>query len=312
MTIDIKNQIVFLGAGFRTTMAQIFINEIQNSPGLGCDILSVESPFEVIPPIGDYMPIVVGPKFDSEEFSSFLSNRAKETRNVLFIPFMDSACRALSKWGVSENARGRFTGSPNSDILSDKYFLQKNLPIWGISTPQFTGNSDHVIIKPRFGFGSRGIEKMRTSLYLERTNEWDSNSVVQDFITGPEVSIDVYVSKTNEYSAISRERIRVSDGEVLETKTRNLDRYEKGLIDTLANKLTMRGPINIQLIGAERLLLEINPRFSGGSTASITAGWNAPNWLISEYLLDEKVLLNDKFEHVHVIRSRRDHVRRIL
>lgn len=306
-----RHQIVFLGAGFRTTMAQIFLDELESHPNLACDISSVESLSSVKPPIGDYMSILNGPRFDSSDFPVFLSQTIDGFEKTLFIPFMDSACRALSQWGQDKNNFSGFLGSPDSHALTDKYYLQSNLPLWGISTPQFSGLSEYVIVKPRFGFGSRGIQKLKTSFYNNKKLEWDSSWVVQDFITGPEISVDIYVSKTNEYSAVSRERIRISDGEVLETRTRNLDDFERSLIEILISRLNIRGPINIQLIGEERKLLEINPRFSGGCTASIAAGWNSPKWLVSEYLLDQKAPLHENFSHVHVIRSRRDHVRRL-
>jgi carbamoyl-phosphate synthase large subunit len=152
---------------------------------------------------------------------------------------------------------------------------------------------------------------MTLDLFQKRESEWDNNWLVQDFIEGNEVSLDVYVDRFGNSSSIARDRIRVSEGEVLETETRDLDSYEKKIVDALISEFELRGPINVQLIGDEKLVLEINPRFSGGSTASISAGWNAPNWLVSEYLFGREARLDANYRHVHVIRSRRDHLRRV-
>jgi len=306
-----ESRIYFLGAGNRTTMAEIFLSELNKSFNQSWEFFSVESPSEILPPIGDFLPIYIGPDFDSIEFDYLLDKAIDECSNVLFIPFMDSACRALSKWAQSRGEFQGFAGTPDSSLLSDKLFLQTTLPLFGFSTPQFTGESEMVIVKPRFGFGSRDLQVMQTSAFEILGDNWDSSWVVQDFIPGPEVSVDVYVTKLNEFVAISRDRIRVSEGEVLETRTRDLDSFELNLVETLVTSMRIRGPINIQLIGDEKLVLEVNPRFSGGATASIAAGWNAPAWLISEYLLKKPVYLDAKFNHVHVVRSRRDHVRRI-
>jgi predicted ATP-grasp superfamily ATP-dependent carboligase len=292
-------------------MAEIFLSEINRTLNQSWKIFSVESPSDIPPPIGDFLPIYIGPSFDSIEFGYLLNNAVDECRNVLFVPFMDSACRAISKWAQSRRDFQGFAGTPDSILLSDKSFLQSNLPLFGFSTPQFTGESEMVIVKPRFGFGSRDLQVIETKKFEVLRDNWDSNWIVQDFVPGPEVSIDVYVSRLNEFVAISRDRIRVSEGEVLETRTRDLDSFEFNLVQTLVARMKIRGPINIQLIGDEKLVLEVNPRFSGGATASIAAGWNAPRWLLSEYLLNKPAELDDKFNHVHVVRSRRDHVRRI-
>ena len=129
---------------------------------------------------------------------------------------------------------------------------------------------------------------------------------------GSETSIDVYVSKENIFCAIARDRIQISDGEVVETRTRNLTLDEYEIVNQLVQNTHLRGPINVQLIGTEKLLLDLNPRFSGGSTASIHAGWNAIRWLINEYLFENEIVFPSTFNHVHVIRSKRDHVRTIL
>ncbi len=68
--------------------------------------------------------------------------------------------------------------------------------------------------------------------------------------------------------------------------------------------------MNFQFIGKPSVLLEINPRFSGGSTASISAGWLGPEWLIKEYLMKTGIDLGSNYSHVHVVRSRKDHIRR--
>jgi predicted ATP-grasp superfamily ATP-dependent carboligase len=272
-------------------------------------VLSVEGSSEVDPPIADLVDIVTGPNFESFEFVEFINHMHKGSTGGLLLPFMDSACRALANWASQEKIDNCFFGCPDSILLSDKSNIQSFFDSLGFRTPIFTGAAEFSIVKPRFGFGSRNIFKVATSrLSAEHFNE---SMLVQDFIEGPEVSLDFYVSKEGEFAGIARERIRVSDGEVMETRTRNANEYELELIRALTQNYRTLGPLNLQLIGNTPNVLEVNPRFSGGSTASIAAGWDAIFWLIQEYLLGQAVHLKSEYQHVHVIRSRRDHIRRV-
>lgn len=297
------------GAGNRTTFAELLIRELRSTLKDNFALFSVELPSFIRPPIADFMEIIEGPSFESNEFFSFLDSTLRDQKQSVFIPFMDSACRALSTWGNENSIRKLFYGCPDSNALSDKANIQNFFVAEGFKTPVFTGSTEYTIVKPRFGFGSRDILKIPTHQLTE--NYFNDSVIVQDFISGPEVSLDIYVSKTNNYSAIARERLRVSDGEVLETRTKNVSGYEHDIIKTLISKYKTLGALNIQLIGDERSVLEVNPRFSGGSTASIAAGWNSISWLIQEHLLSREVVLTSSFNHVHVIRSRRDHIRGI-
>jgi carbamoylphosphate synthase large subunit len=80
-------------------------------------------------------------------------------------------------------------------------------------------------------------------------------------------------------------------------------------VKDLLNATSLRGPLNIQLMGQFSTLIEINPRFGGGSTASLHAGWPALRWFLHEYALQRDV--NEKtvlLRHVEVKRSWTDHV----
>jgi hypothetical protein len=62
-------------------------------------------------------------------------------------------------------------------------------------------------------------------------------------------------------------------------------------------------------MGESSKILEINPRFGGGSTASIKAGWLANQWLVEEYCLGKSMTSPEpEFKHVEVIRAWKDYV----
>lgn len=304
-----KGKWYFLGAANRTTIAEKFITE-NNYLHLGIDFIAIEKLSSVAPPIADFLSVENGPDFDSDGIFDFFKTKLESGLDISFIPFMDSACRALALHNF-KNFSGYF-GTPSSVQLSDKKWIMEFSKRHGLPFTDFTGLSSEVIIKPRFGYGSR--ELIKVGIHSEDIGRYiaDDNFVVQDFLTGPEVSIDAYFFKDGNYSAIARERLRIEAGEVVETKTRDLKLIEHEFLNKLSKESNIIGPINIQTIGVDSKILEVNPRFSGGSTASIAAGWNAPRWLLLEYVKEQYPNNVVKYDHVHVVRSRRDHVRRLM
>lgn len=303
--------IVFFGAGNRTSIAELFLKRLKDYSIGGHTLVSIESPSPILQPIGDFIEVVIGPSFDSIEFEVLVSQLYDSSRPNLFIPFMDSACRSLAKTELPGLRNRDFIGCPDAVTLTDKKFVADFIQSAGLNAIGFTGKTEFVILKPRFGFGSRNITKYRTDDYLKLKLNQTEDMIIQDFIDGPETSIDFYVFLSGEFSAIARERIKVSDGEVMETRTRDVTPYEKEIVSLIVSRFKLFGPVNLQLIGHQNSFLEINPRFSGGSTASIAAGWDAIGWLIQEYVIGEHASRGEDFQHVHVIRSRRDHIRRL-
>jgi hypothetical protein len=301
--------IVFLGAGNRVTMAEHFIQSA-NSTGADIKFFSLENFLSIVPPIADVVEVINSPKFENDEFSKFMIDFCKSLRGeTLVIPFMDGAVRNL---GQQESVKGiSFLATQDMGKVTDKLWLLEFCKTHQIPHPFFTGKRDNVVIKPRLGFGSSNIQVEAVADPIVSAAMINPDVVIQDFVEGSEVSLDSYFAQNGRYKAIARERLRVVGGEVMETSTRELSGEEREILEEVADKLTLRGPVNFQLIGKPSVLLEINPRFSGGSTASISAGWLGPEWLINEYLVKTGIDLGRSYSHVHVVRSRKDHIRRI-
>ena len=303
----LRRRILFLGAGRRYDLINLFL-ENQSSIGVELEFKSVEKFIGYRPPISDLIEVLNGPSFESEEFTDYLVDHLKHHHTSIIISCMELSTLRLSEidwslYGVS------FWGTPNSKDYIDKLRLYNWAKHIGLSYPEFTGNTKIVVVKNRIGYGSReqiisSVENSELDSHLK-----NKNLIVQDFVEGPETSIDCYVTKNRAFSAIARDRLNVVGGEVMETKTRSLSRVESEIIRKIIENSELLGPINIQLIGRDNLLLDINPRFSGGATASIRAGWIAHEWLIKEYLLDRSISFPNKYESLLVTRSRRDHVR---
>lgn len=302
-----NQEILFIGAGRRYDLVSLFIEQ-KSLLNLDLNFKSIERLAGGKPPIGDLIEVIDGPVFEHKSFISFLENHLKAHRTSMIISCMESASLIVSDfdwtiYGVS------FWGSLKASRYVDKNSLYEWAGSLGIDFPKYSGKSKDVIVKPKIGFGSRGQRVISNTdpelKYYLNNSDW----IVQDRVEGPEVSIDCYITKDRRFSSIARDRIHVVGGEVMDTKTRCLTHSEFEIVNVLIQNSKLLGPVNIQLIGINNLLLDINPRFSGGATASIRSGWLAPNWLIQEYILHEEILFPKTYDSILVTRSRRDHVR---
>ena len=289
---------MLIGAGNRVE----FINLAKRAASdLAIDLRIISVEFSERVPIASKASVVSTPlQFRSVEFSEFLTDRFSGD-NFLVLPFMDSSVDAIYE------AKSNFKSPVGEDSVRvlDKAYLKSLCEKISISVPRnVSSGSAHV--RPIFGNGGIGISKTELSgsgLLNHQT------FLYEELLTGPEVSLDVYVFLDGTYSAIARDRLRIVGGEVQHTKTRDTSEIERDILEKLMASLELRGPLNIQLMGEEPRLLEINPRFGGGSTASIHAGWNAPNWLLQEYLLGRTLSeTSPVFNHVEVVRAWKDYI----
>lgn len=165
------------------------------------------------------------------------------------------------------------TGIPAIRTLSLKKFLAE--PFW----PCF--------IKPLRGSASHGTARLENRKQLDaHIHVFGEQMLVQDYVPGPEYTIDVYKTRAGEVKAvIPRQRLTVRGGEVDQGVT--IDDAE--LIDSarvLAEQIDgLWGVFCCQCRrpeGKEPHFFELNPRFGGGAPLSIAAGANLPLYLLQE------------------------------
>ena len=140
-----------------------------------------------------------------------------------------------------------------------------------------------LFIKPRFGRGGVGAVTARTVRELDFFLDYVSEPVVQEYLTGPEFTIDVLCDfKGRPLSIVPRERVVVRAGVIDRGRTVNDPALiELALACTAALKFV--GPINIQcrVHNGRPTVFEINPRFSGGIPLTIEAGADFPAMLLA-------------------------------
>ncbi|MCX6537711.1 MAG: ATP-grasp domain-containing protein [Acidobacteria bacterium] len=139
-----------------------------------------------------------------------------------------------------------------------------------------------MFIKPRRGRGSIGAVSVSTKPHLDFFLGYVADPVVQEYLTGPEYTIDLMCDFNGRpLSIVPRQRVVIRSGVIDRGRTVN----DQKLIDlavACADALSFAGPINIQCrtVNGRPTVFEINPRFSGGIPLTIAAGADFPRMLL--------------------------------
>lgn len=141
------------------------------------------------------------------------------------------------------------------------------------------------VVKERFGAGSIsiGINLNKESAILHsKTLE---NPLYQPYISGREISVDSYITKSGIVKGIvTRYRSVVENGESLITETFYNSKLHEELYDIIS-KLKLYGHVILQIIldsNNKINIIECNSRFGGASTISIMAGLDSLYWFLLE------------------------------
>lgn len=139
-----------------------------------------------------------------------------------------------------------------------------------------------LFIKPRVGRGSVGAYAVRDARELAFFLDYVTTPVVQEYLQGPEYTIDVMCDLRGRLlSVVPRERAVIRAG-VSDRGRTVKDPVLIALGEQVAQAFTFFGPINIQcrMRGEVPVVFEINPRFSGGIPLTIAAGADFPAMLV--------------------------------
>jgi carbamoyl-phosphate synthase large subunit len=146
-------------------------------------------------------------------------------------------------------------------------------------------SGDRLVVKERFGAGSRaiGINLDRTQAVAHAATL--EKPIFQPYIEGVEFSVDAWVDRENRVKGlVLRRRDKVVNGESQITTTftnKMLEAQVQKVIETLE----LCGPIVLQVILDSNELvhvIECNARFGGASTTGVAAGVNSLYWSILE------------------------------
>ncbi|MBD5228365.1 MAG: ATP-grasp domain-containing protein [Bacteroidales bacterium] len=216
------------------------------------------------------------------------------------------------------------------DICFDKFKTAKFVESIGLSTPRtyinlhkaeealMTGDLQFpLVLKPRWGSGSIGIEFVNNDTELRETygsllkkikqtilstaSQGDEYILIQEKIEGQEYGMDVMNDLKGSHQAVSvKKKLSMRAGETDKAKTvENAEIERIGRI--LGENSGHLGNLDVDVFEKDGhyYVLELNPRFGGGFPFSYEAGVNLPKailkWLNGE-AIDSAILISRKNE----------------
>lgn len=254
-----RRRVLFVGGGRRVSLATAFIDKGAEVYGYELDKCCALS--EVA------RKVVVGLPFSDPDVRGDIVKCVKTLGITHVIPLMDAAVVACA------DVPG-LVGSPEAAArtCSDKRLFERWMTA---NMPSMYPSAGIVrypkVAKPRFGHSSIGVRVLKAPSAVELSPRY----VVQDFVCGKEVSVDIWLSASGEPAGyVARSRDRVEGGEAIESTVLGRDESVVYGIDAAAVccGIGIVGPANVQFRGSK--VIEVNARFGGGAVLSIAAGFD--------------------------------------
>jgi len=215
--------------------------------------------------------------------------------------------------------------APRRDVIDaslDKYRTHQRLAAAGHPVPETRLVSDRdevdpaafpLLVKPRRGRGSRGIEIVDDHAellgYLDASDADPESLLLQEVIQGTEYTTSVVSTRAGRLLGIVPKEAVTKEGSTVTGVTRRSPAV-RAECEAIAETLDPRGPINVQQIVDEDgtpYTIEINPRFSSTSCLTAAAGVDEFDLLVRD-AIGESVDAPDAFESGLYIRRYRSHV----
>lgn len=176
-----------------------------------------------------------------------------------------------------------------AEICNDKLQTSSHLLAKGVRAARAYLPNDvpsawpgQLFVKPRRGRGGVGAFPARNADELRFFVQYVDDPIVQEYLVGPEFTIDMLCDFSGEPLAIvPRERVVIRAG----VSDRGRTVHDTRLFDlalATARALPFAGAVNIQcrMVRDEPVIFEINPRFSGGIPLTVAAGADFPRLLV--------------------------------
>lgn len=266
--------LLFLGGAKRVSMARAF---------KACGNVNIYS-YELterVPIAIEAEKIIIGKRWNEPTLDEHLRQVISEYSIDAVIPFVDGAVAPASR--LCDCAFSPTSGEELSRLMFDKVSCDRLLRSLNIPVPdKYDGSDRRFIAKPRYGSASKGLIEFTGASPLGESADY----LVQEYIANrKEYTVDCYVEPSSGRicALVPRERLEVSGGEVIRTRTFHQTRVHDMVTRTLM--LTgLRGAVTVQLIhdmDTDRLMImEINPRLGGGAVCSIAAGADIPKMIL--------------------------------
>ena len=244
------------------------------------------------------------PRVESPEFLPTIVKICRDHQVDLVLPLIDPDIPLLASNKsviLATGARLAVLDPQQAEICGDKWLTYAFFRDCGIPSPKAwlpetldENVSYPLIVRPRGGSAGVDAFKVRTHDELQFFCEYVTDPIIQQFVSGPEVTSDVICDFAgNAIAVVSRRRIAVRGGEAIKSITIN-DEAITEFCCRIAQELRAVGPITVQCMlqdGSPRFI-EVNGRLGGGVPLAIAAGVDIPALLIAaanDQPIDRKV-----------------------
>ena len=287
------HNILLSSVGRRVELVRAFRSAYQrlgiegNIVGTDCDWLA--------PALQEVDQPCLVPRFDNDAYiPSFLEICERESISIIF-PLNDGELIHLANHAEQVEALGSQVAvlSPEpikvcgDKWLTHQFFTELGLPVarsWLPDAGLPEGVKYPLFIKPRDGSAGESTFRINSSSELDFFATYVRNPIVQEFLTGPEITSDVVCGMDGQVlSIVSRQRIAVRGGEAIKSVTIHDHRIEQACHE-IAARLPAKGPITVQCMLQDGIphFIEINARLGGGIPLAMAADVDVPALLLSD------------------------------
>lgn len=301
--------ILFTCAGRRTYLLRYFREQLGGDGLIVATDMQLSAPALSAADIKIQVPAVYAPDYLDKtlEICKAHNINALFCLNDLELPILSENLQRFKEAGVNV-----IVSSPEViDICFDKYKTAQYIESLGLKSPKtyvnyadakealMSGQLEFpLVLKPRWGSGSIGIEFVNDMTEFEETyamllkkvkksilataSQGDEYILIQEKINGQEFGMDVMNDLSGKNRGVSvKKKLAMRAGETDKAQTvDNATIREIGRI--LGNNLKHIGNLDVDVFerDGEYYVLELNPRFGGGFPFSYEAGVNFPKALI--------------------------------
>jgi carbamoyl-phosphate synthase large subunit len=284
--------VLFTSAGRRVELLRAFRQAYADLSLAGSIVAIDADPLAASLQVADRTHVV--PRIENPAYVSTLVEICRRENVGAIFPLIDPEIPLLATHRSElEGFGARVVVIPDAAVaiardkaLTYEFFQRSGIPsprTWTAEEIVGTDPELPLFVKSRFGSAGEHAVKVNYQRELSFFLEHVPDPIVQEFLSGPEITNDVVCDLSgNVLAVVSRQRIEVRQGEVAKGKTI----HDPRIIDycvTIAKGLEAIGPITVQCIlkDGEPYFTEINPRFAGGIPLSIAAGVPAPHWFLA-------------------------------
>jgi len=283
--------VLFTSVGRRVELMRAF-RQAYAELGLKGSILATDVD-PLAPALSEVDRYYLVPRIDDPEYIPTLAEICRSETVQLIFPLIDPDIPILAEGReLLEVTGARLAAVPATAarIVHDKWKTYRFLRSTGLLVPKSWKSLPTakpgfpLFVKPRIGSAGRGGQKIDTQAELKLALRRTPEPLIQQYLTGPEVTSDVSCGLDGRvWAVVSRQRIEVRWGEVAKGMTVRNEEILAGCV-TIARKLPARGPITVQCIvqDGRPYFTEINARFGGGLPLAIAAGVPSPCWYLAQ------------------------------